>query len=137
MASPVEIQAVGIKELRRGLKTLGDGAKPAGKELRAAYKGASELVANTGRSKASGMGAGHVAAGSIKARATQTSATVIAGAGVPWFAGWNFGSFRYKQFPPKTKPDYFLYSTVQDKGHEIVEQFSDAIDRLIQSAGFR
>lgn len=134
MAAPVQVQAVGLKELRRDIKRLGD--KSLGTDLRKANKGAAELVAKGAQASAAGSRMGHVAAGSIKPRATQSSASVVAGQNVPWFAGHNFGSNRYRQFPPPRKPDYHLWSTVEREGENIVEEYAKALDEVLRKAGF-
>lgn len=133
MAAPVQIQAIGLKEIRRDFKQVGD--KASGTALRKANKGAAELVAKGAQASAAGSRMGHVAAGSIKPRATQSSASVVAGQNVPWFAGHNFGSRRYGQFPPPRKPDYHLWSTVEREGNTIVEEYAKALDEVLRTAG--
>lgn len=137
MAGAVKIEAEGAKELRKALKTLGDEAKPAGKMLRGAYKKASDHVAQTSQNKATGSRMGSRARASIKPRATQTSGSVVAGGGIPYFHGFEFGSNRYRQFPPPNKGGYHLYPTIAEEGPQIVEIFAEGLDDLIRSVGFR
>ena len=135
-----EIRVEGLKELQKELRTLeSDGTwKP---ELRAAGKGAAEIVATEAKRSAqagkptlagtpASMGSRAVA--SIRALAGQTSATVAGGgAAVPWFAGWEFGSGgAYRQFPAKAGSSHNIYPAIDRKAGEVIEFYGDAIDRL-------
>jgi hypothetical protein len=44
--------------------------------------------------------------------------------------GANFGSIRYKQFPPKRRPDYYIYAAIQRDGHYIIETWTKAVDDI-------
>ena len=87
------------------------------------------------RAWASASKMGHEAVNSIKGKATQTAATVKAGAGVPWFMGHNFGSIRYRQFPPKASPDYHIYRWIEANREQITGQFYDGIDQALTADG--
>lgn len=127
----MSVRVEGLKELRRDLRKLAEDEtwKPA---LREAGRRAAGVAVDEAKSIASGTRAGHEAIETIRALAGQTKAQIAGGtARVVWFAGWNFGSSRYKQFPPKAKPDYFLFESVERKREEIVRVYADAIDQLV------
>lgn len=127
----MSVRVEGLKELRRDLRRLhSDGEwKPGlrGAGLRAANVGVTEA-----RRIASGTRAGHEAINTIRALAGQSRAQIAGGsARVVWFTGWNFGSSRYKQFPGRTEPDYFLFTAVERKQPEIVRVYTSAIDEVV------
>lgn len=126
-----------IKQLRKALKTLGDEAKPAGKMLRGAYKKASDHVADRSQSKATASRMGSRARASIKPRATQTSGSIQAFKGIPYGPGFEFGSNRFRQFPPPNRGGYHLYPTIAEEGPQIVEIFAEGLDELLSNVGFR
>jgi hypothetical protein len=138
MAGALSVQ-VGddIKTLRKSFKTLGTEAKPAGKMLRGVYKKVSDHVADKSQASARGSRMGHIAVASIKSRATQTSGSIQAGRGVPWFGGNEYGSFRFRQFPPVNKGGYHIYPTIAAEGDQIVDMLASGFDDLIRSVGFR
>lgn len=134
MATPAQIQLEGFKEVRkavRGYETdtrWQDVFKPAFGTIASAAE--SGMRASAGASRM-----GHVATNSIKGRATQTAATVKAGQGVPWFAGHNFGSIRYRQFPPKATPDYHLYAWVERNREQVQADLMAAISAGMTADG--
>lgn len=120
MAASIQIE--GMKELRRGLRKYAEdnGYRDV---LRDAYGSTATLVEAEVKASASASRMGHAAVASIKAKGTTTNATLKAGAGIPYFAGHNFGSVRYRQFPAKTKPDYHLYRQIAANRQQITEIF--------------
>lgn len=77
-------------------------------------------------------------AGSIRARSTQTSASVWIGSeAAPYVIGQNFGSNQgphMRQFPPRKKPDYFLYATVEDGMKRIRKEHLQGVDEVFEQA---
>lgn len=128
-----QIQVEGLSDLQREFRTL-DKAWP--RELRVANKEAVEIVAEATRASfASRGGVAPKVAPSVKTLAQQRSASVkIGGAKYPFAMGSNFGSLKFKQFPPPTKPDYSLYTSIDKKRDEVVKAFGDALDRLTRRA---
>lgn len=129
----LRIDVHGLKDLQRELRAV-DRDWP--KELRKANKSAADLVAEgTRQSFASRGGVAPKVAASVKSLAQQRNASVrIGGDRFPYAMGSNFGSVRYKQFPPPVKPDYSLYRTIEDKRSEVVESYGQAIDDLTSRA---
>lgn len=136
MAS-AEIEVIGLKELRAGLRKAGPQFP---KELQRANKRAvNEVLVPEGRRLAAGRGyprPGSAVVASIRGTATQTSASFnVGGARTPHAMGHNFGSSgRFRQFPPKTQPDYFMYKAVENRRSEFMEQYEDIIDTLSKDA---
>ncbi len=129
----LRVDVHGLKELRRELRALeSDGTWKA--ELRSAGQKAADVVASEARRSAlsaSSPRMGSVAAGTIRALAGQTRATVAGGrASVPWYAGHEFGSSRFKQFPGKRTGGYHLYPAIEKKRDEVIEVYGREIDNL-------
>lgn len=131
-----QIQLDGMKELRKSLKGFETDTawRPA---LRNAYSAIATMVEQSAVAASAVSRMGSVARGTIKGKGTVTGATLKGGsAGVPWFAGYNFGSNgRYRQFPVKRSPDYFLYATIERERARIQEETLDAIDRALSAEG--
>lgn len=127
------IRVDGLKELQTALRQAD---KDFPKELRLANKEAAEVVAAATRSSfATRPGVAPKVAASVKALAQQRNASVkIGGNAYPYAMGSNFGSIRFKQFPPVKRPDYSLYSSIADKRDETVEVYGEAVDRLMRKA---
>lgn len=128
-----QIEVVGLRDFQRELRRV-NAEFP--KELRQANKDAAELVAaSTRRSFASRGGVAPKVAASVKALAQQRSATVkIGGARYPYAMGSNFGSVKFKQFPPPVKPDHSLYRTIAAQQERVVDAYAAAVDRLMRRA---
>ena len=144
--SDYAIQTIGLRELRRELKRLGPQWP---REMRAAEKAAAEIVAAKARTNlaAARRLMGHAskprpdrqhtadAVRTIKALADTTSARVSLGSTrVAWALGLNFGSLRYKQFPPVEHPDHALYEAIESERPKVLASFGDSIDRLAHQA---
>lgn len=132
MAAPAQIQVEGIKEVRRALKGYETETewKPA---LKGAYGNVARMVADKVRSRAAGSRMGSVARGSIQGKGTTTYAGIVAYKGVPWGPGHEFGSIRYRQFPPKKIGGYHIYPTIGEDRDEIGEMFLEELDRAFSS----
>lgn len=131
MAKTAQVQVVGMKEARKGLKAFSsdNSWRPV---LRGAYGEVSSLVEGKARTKATASRMGTVARGSIKGKATTTSASIGAYAGVPWGPGFEFGSGgRFPQFPAKKVGGYHLYPAIDEARDEIVETFGNAVDAAL------
>lgn len=140
-ASAFRIDVEGLKDLRRALKAAED-ATPAA--LRAANKSVAEVVVLPEvRRRAEGDNSppgrwGHVALGTIRALATQTSASIAIGNNTTatYALGKNFGSIRYRQFLPwgNGDPDYALYGGIGATRARTIETYGDMIDTLLRDA---
>jgi hypothetical protein len=139
---PFRINVAGLRELRNGLR-LAEDASPAA--LRAANKKVAEVVVLPEverRARAQDRTPqgrwGHVALGTIRALATQTSASIAIGNNTTavYALGKNFGSLRYRQFPPHMggDPDYALYSGIGATRADTIETYGDMIDDLTKEA---
>lgn len=132
-----EIEVVGLKELRAGLRQAGPQFP---KQLQQANKRVvNQVLVPEGRRLASARGyprPGSAVIGSIRGTATQTKAVFnVGGARVPHAMGHNFGSSgRFRQFPPKTSPDYFMYKAVSNRNDDVMEAYGDVIDELSKIA---
>lgn len=128
MARPGKVEIEGLDELRRDCRAAGGNAS---KRLQQANKRASDVVAQHTRESFIGAhGAGPHSA-SIRARASQARAEVVAGSErAPAFLGLNFGSGQgphTRQFPQRREPDYFLYSTVSQDNETIMSEWESAV----------
>lgn len=131
MAGRIEVD--GLRDFQAALRAA-DRDFP--KELRLANKEAAEVVAAATRSSfASRGGVAPKVAASVRAVAQQRSASVkIGGERYPYAMGSNFGSLRFKQFPPRTSPDYSLFISIQAKRREVLESYHDSLKRLTKKA---
>lgn len=133
MAAPAQIQVEGLKETRKAFKQMGDatGFRDA---IKPVFGKISDRIASESSASAAGSRMGHVAAGSIRGKATTTNASVSAYKGVPWGPGHEFGSIRFKQFPPKQTGGYHIYPTIAKNrdwiGETMVEEADKAFSRL-------
>lgn len=154
MAKDVGVAIEGLTEFRRALKSVSDDLP---KMLQAELKQAAESAADRARRRYAqqfGAGSGRRktvttsasgkrstrtrkgTAGTIRATATQTGASVaFGGARFPWVAGQEFGSNRYRQFFPYTgrgpggKGSYgrVIFPAVRD---EIEDTEADLLERF-------
>jgi hypothetical protein len=122
---PAEIQIDGMRETRRALKQASD-TNEWKSFLKAGYLPIAQRVASGAQSSAAGSRMGHVAIASIVGKATFTSASIQAFKGVPWGPGFEFGSHKYRQFPPARKGGYNIYPTIAAQREAIANDFLDA-----------
>lgn len=132
MAAPAQVQVTGLKEVRKAFKQMGDatGFRDA---IKPVFAKISDRIASEASASAAGSRMGHVAAGSIRGKATTTNASISAYKGVAWGPGHEFGSIRYRQFPPKQVGGYHIYPTIAKErdwiGDTMVEEAANAFDR--------
>lgn len=129
-----QIKVVGLRELRRGLKEAEDRSP---KELTATNKAVAEMLVAPaqGRLAQHSPRAGSQASGTIRALASATKAQLAGGsAAVPWYAGHEWGSIKYRQFPAKNPDGYALYPTVKAESGRIVERYAQMLDELTKGA---
>lgn len=56
---------------------------------------------------------------------------------LPGWAGWEFGSFRYRQFPPRSRREgrgnegYFFFPAVKDEAAGLTERVQRLVDRYV------
>lgn len=133
MPSPV-VQIEGAKEFRKAVRGYETDTewKPLFKN---AYVGIAQSTATAIQSAAGVTRLGSAGTADIAGKATMTGASIVAFKNTPYGAGFNFGSVRYRQFPPKASPDWFLYATIQAKKAEIQAEVLDAIEASFASAG--
>lgn len=137
---PGRINVVGLRELRNELRAI-DGRMQ--RELQKANKrAAADVIVPAARHLAEGRHNpkwGHEAIGTIRALATQTRAQVALGsAKVTWAAGHEFGSIKYKQFPPSIgykAGGYALYAAIDQEQEQLVGVYGDLLQELADSLG--
>lgn len=75
---------------------------------------------------------------SIRALATQTSASVRIGSEIaPYVLGQNFGSNQgpnKQQFPERKEPDYFLYANIEQHFDRIKKEHLQGVDDVFEEA---
>lgn len=136
------IQITGLKELRRELKA----SEPKfPREIGALNKRlVNQLFVPAAKSKAAGRSnprAGHDVINSIRGLGSQTRATIAGGSNrVRWFAGHEFGSVRFRQFPVRSprkgrgNAGYFLYPAVYDNMPKALTAYGQMLDTLLRSS---
>lgn|SRR5574337_175545 len=143
MSAPnLRIDVQGLKELRSALRKAGTQFP---KELRVANLAAADIVVPEAKRRALQSrpnlagGAARVGSrgvGSIRALAQQKAAQIAGGsAGVPWFAGNEFGSSgRYRQFPSASRDGYILWPAAKAKRDEVVQVYERMLEALAAEA---
>jgi hypothetical protein len=137
------IQADGLRDLIRDYKRAGDNL---GKEVAKANKAFVNRVAvPAARANARGRTnprAGRAVEASIRGLGSQTRAQMAGGGKrVPHYAGHEFGSVRWKQFPPRSprrgrgNAGYIMYPAVYDNIKELRDAYADTLDRLLTLRG--
>lgn len=132
----VGIRAEGLKELRSELRRVGPEMP---KQLQQANKHVATVVVVPDAKKNAASRphprAGSAVEASIRATATQKSASVaIGGARAPHGPGHEFGSTQFRQFPKPAGSGYIVYKAIEDKGEEIYEAYVEAFDDLTSRA---
>lgn len=133
MAGPAEIQVIGAKELRRDLKKVGaDTAwRPA---LKSVYSRVGTHVEGAVKGASMGSRMGGAARNTYKGKGTTTNASITGGGSLPYFHGFEFGSHRYKQFPPVRQGGYYLYPTIASERERIEGMFFDGVVEVLDGA---
>lgn len=138
-----------VRGLNAMLRSL---PREAQSELRDASKEIAAGIASKARAKATGLGgvAKHVAP---TIRATRDRVPVVRMGGSQRLPAWpgrprrgsrqtvgdimygaEFGSRRYPQFPPVTRPGRFLWRVVEDESSSITDAYGDALMRAVDKA---
>ncbi len=144
MRVDMRVAIPGLREFRNELRRAGDGAEKGLQrenkrfaealvpEVQRAYQ--SYYPRPTSRPRRRRRGGRTVEA--IRARATQTSASiVIGGARYPHMLGQEFGSEKFRQFAPWTGPSpsgrgsagRFLFPTMRERVPDHIERYGDAV----------
>lgn len=138
----------GLKELQKELRRA---SPEMGKRLQMVNKQLAERVAERARGRVyssvpgavrqgparpSGRGSLSRTRASIRARAGQTSASVVGGGPkAPGFYGHEFGGGarpRTRQFPQhRGKQGYFLYPTVREEVRDVFDEWNDLFDEVM------
>ncbi len=137
---PSRVNVVGLRELRNELKAI-DGKAQKGLQ-KANKRAAAEVIVPAARHLAEGRHNprwGSEAIGTIRALASQTRAQVALGsAKVRWAAGHEFGSIKYKQFPPSIgyrAGGYALYAAIDQEQDKLIDVYADLLEELAASVG--
>lgn len=127
------IRVEGLAELRRELAKLDDATFTAG--LKDAHAEVGELVVGKAKSRAA-LPVQRKASGSLSAsRAAAVARVSLGGAAYPYALGAEFGSTKYRQFPPYLgQTGYFLYPTIRAESDAIERVYWDAIDKITHAA---
>lgn len=134
------IDVVGLREVQRALRQLSDNGEWT-KELRVTNKYAAESVAERARQLAP-VSSGKLRR-SIRAKATQKSASVAGGgARVPYFGWIDFGgTLRFRNSSrrltrPYLKKGRILYAALAERNHAVVARYDRSVTDLLRRAGF-
>lgn len=136
------IQITGLKELRRELKAA-DARFP--KQIGALNKRlVNQLFAPAARQKAAGRSGprvGHDVINSIRGLGSQARAQIAGGSNrVRWFAGHEFGSVRFRQFPARSarrgagNAGYFLYPAVYENMPRALTAYGQMLEDLLHTS---
>jgi hypothetical protein len=137
------IQADGLRDLIRDYRRAGDSI---GKQVAKANKAFVNRVA-VPAAKANARGrtnprAGRAVEASIRGLGSQTRAQMAGGGKkVPHYAGHEFGSVRFKQFPARSprrgrgNAGYIMYPAVYDNIERLRDAYADTIDALLRAKG--
>lgn len=134
------VQVEGLRELVRDLRAA-DASFP--REVRAASKEAADIVAEGTREKFRSMGgSAPKVVPTVKALGEQRRAAVRIGGGNSIGGqvamGNEFGSIRFRQFPPwrgsHGMAGYALWPTIRETRDEVAESFGRAVDRITRKA---
>lgn len=130
------VQITGLKELRRELRKLED-AKAWSNRLKDEHVKIARMVVDRGNVLAKKRTQMVLAAKSNRAVRSVSGASIRMG-GVgrarDWALGAQFGSERFRQFPPHVKGGYTIYPALGDLRKEIVQVYADGIERIVADA---
>ena len=134
------IRVEGLADLQRELRAANTKFP---RELRVANKEAADIIAAGTRHAFAGLGgSAPKVVPTVKALAQQRSASVKIGGGASVGGrvamGNEFGSVRFKQFPPWSGSGggagYALFPTIRDRRDELVDVYAGALDRIARRA---
>lgn len=142
MAGTVSVRVEGLRELRRDLRRAGAEFP---RELSRTNKRVVERIVvpeaqRRGRQTRTNLAGNPTRLGSrgvasIRALASATRAEVaMGGARIPYASGHEFGSGRYRQFPPKRREGYILLPAVEATHDEILDAYRAMLDELARRA---
>jgi hypothetical protein len=129
----VSVKVDGLTDFRKELKKLEDEGQFLS-DLKEANFEVASMVVDRARAFASTRQQ-RKAAESLKAGRGAARATISGGgARYPFFAGAEFGSIQFTQFPEWRGSSYdaghFLYPTIRQSSDDIVELYGDAIEKI-------
>lgn len=134
MSAGGKIHVVGLRELRKGLKAA-EGRSP--KELQRTNKAVAEMLVPEARGRLAQVAprAGSQAVGTIRALASTSRAYLAGGnAATPWYRGKEWGSIRYRQFPPANTGGYALYPTIEANNARVLARYVQMLEELTREA---
>jgi hypothetical protein len=128
------VQIDGIPELRRSLRDLENGAQ---KELRLVLNEGADMVADEADNRVP-VRSGR-AAGSVRARSTQTEGRVVGGGSrapyYPWLdMGGRVGRNKSVRRPYR-KSGRYLSPALENKSDDVMRKLADGIEKLIRKHG--
>ena len=126
------VKVTGLRELSRALKNIGPEAQ---KELREASRTVAGFVASDAAAAARSLGgvAAHVAPSISPVGGVSSAGVAFGGSAYPMAGGAEFGSVRFKQFKPWLgHKGYFPYPQIVDNEDRIVEEFTGAVNKVIE-----
>lgn len=128
------MQVEGIPELRRSLRDLENGAQ---KELRLVLNEGADIVADEADNRVPVRSG--TAAGSVRARSTQTEGRVVGGGSrapyYPWLdMGGRVGRNKSIKRPYRSQGRY-LFPALESKSDDVMRKLADGIDKLIRKHG--
>lgn len=139
---PDRIVVEGLREVRKGIKAVGDAEGT--RELKdAGWRVANDIVVPGAQGRAGGV-AHHStgrsasfsrAAGTLRAARLSTGAGVRFGRGLAWAMGSEWGSRRFTQFNPPNRGGWFLWPTITDEGQRISDEYADAVEAVFERHG--
>lgn len=127
------IRIAGLTEFRKELAKLDESTFT--NELKAAHKAVGELVVERAKSGAA-FPVQRKAAGSLSSSSAASRAQIsYGGSAFPFAMGAEFGSNRFRQFPPhRGREGYFLYPAVRESRDEAMRIYMDAVDKIVHDA---
>lgn len=129
-----DVKVHGLAELNKALKAIGPDAQ---RDLKEASREVAGFVASGARAAAYAQGgvAAHVAPSIAPVGGVSGAGVAFGGARYPMAGGAEFGSIRYKQFKSWRGSDsgagYFVYPAIRQDSDRIVDEFTDAVQKII------
>jgi hypothetical protein len=137
------IQTDGLRDLIRDYKRAGDNlGKEVGKANKAFVNRVAVPLARANARGRTNPRAGSAVEASIRGLGSQTRAQMAGGGKrVPHYAGHEFGSVRFKQFPVRSprrgrgNAGYIMYPAVYDNIGKLRDAYGDTLDALLRAKG--
>lgn len=127
-----DVQVEGLPALRKALKELGPDAT---RELKDASKEVAGFVAADAAAAARSIGgvAAHVAPSIAAVGGTSGAGVAFGGGAYPMAGGAAWGSVRFAQFKPWLGHiGYFPYPQIKNNEDRIVDEYTDAVNKVIE-----